>query len=165
MTESQNPMIAIRGRAHFSPQCAPDEGKHSALMEAAVSMIREADEIPANSDGSLDIKLGAKDMMAGLPPMMLGTDQLMGAVQTAREMGMVSFAAQFLKQARSQSAEAGHHEFDQQIEDHATWLSWATEYEKDNGAGSLVDRSHPVFAKVDRMDKRAQEILANVSGH
>ncbi|TGQ72979.1 MULTISPECIES: hypothetical protein [unclassified Mesorhizobium] len=128
-------------------------------------MIREADEIPASSDGSLDIKLGAKDMMAGQPPMILRIDQLMGAVQTAREMGMVGFAAHFLGRARSQSAEAGHQEFDKRIEDHAAWLSWATEYEKDNGAGSLVDRSHPVFVKVARMDKRAQEILAKVSGH
>ena len=54
----------------------------------------------------------------------------MGAVLTAREMGVVSFVAHFLEWARREAAEAGNTVFDKRIGNHAAWLSWATEDEK-----------------------------------
>ena len=59
----------------------------------------------------------------------------MGAVLTAREMGVVSFVAHFLERARCEAAEAGNTVFDKRIEDHAAWLSWATEDEKTTERG------------------------------
>lgn len=74
-------------------------------------------------------------------------EEWMPVLRTMREIGRIQQVEGILKLVREQANADELVKVSSELEDHAQWLGQAIAFEREHGADSMIDRTHPVYVK------------------
>jgi hypothetical protein len=81
-------------------------------------------------------------------------DEWMPVLRTMREIGRVQQVQGILGLVREQASADELIRFSSELEVHAKWLEQAISFEREHGADSMIDKTHPVYVKVSESTRR-----------